>query len=105
MAQGISDTSTQYSLMFGLSKSYKDKITLEDSKGNEMISYSPEKTYQSIVVSTPKITKNSTYTLKINNEDITNITVTSINTTTGTSFQIGGPRGKNPNQNPPKTKR
>ncbi len=86
MAQSPSSSSTQNSLTFYLSSTYNaKKITLEDEDGNEIISYTPQKSYELVIISSQKIREGETYTLKINNTKVTTLTVTSTVTTNGKS--------------------
>lgn len=86
MAQNISSSSKQNSLMFYLSKTYDNKkIIIEDSKGNEIINYTPAKKYQLIVVSSSKIKKDETYILKIDDQEIEKLKASSTNTSNSTS--------------------
>lgn len=92
MAQGVSSSSSQYSLMFNISN-YDGKITLEDSNEKEILSYSPSKEYSSIVLSNNKIKKDETYTLKIDGEEVASLKAEQINSTYGSSQ--GGMHGGN----------
>lgn len=99
MAQGISNTSTQYGVLINLNTTYqKDtKVTITDSNGKEIISYTPSKSFQSVVVSTPELKENTTYKVLINNEEYTSFTTSSINTTVGSGMMNGNmmPGGNN----------
>lgn len=48
-----------------------DKLLLKDSDGNELVSFSPSKSYSSVVVSCPEIKEGNTYTLTANGSDLT----------------------------------
>lgn len=65
MAQATSDSSTQNTIsMIYTSKQQAGTIVhLEDSEGNDIITIAPNKDYQSIVISSPEIQKDKTYTL------------------------------------------
>lgn len=95
MAQGFSDSSTQYSILYSLSNSHSagDKITLSDSSGNEIISYTPTKQYNSVVITTPKLEKDKTYKLTAGSESA-DITMSSIVYSNGGSGGMGGFGGK-----------
>ncbi len=75
MAQGFSESSSQCSILYNLSSNHSagDKITLADSSGNELVSFTPTKQYNSVVITTPKLTKDGTYKLTAGSEsaDIT----------------------------------
>ncbi len=65
MAQATSDSSTQNTIsMIYTSKQQAGTIVhLEDSDGKDIITIAPNKDYQSIVISSPEIQKDKTYTL------------------------------------------
>lgn len=88
MAQGFSETSSQYSLLYNFTtvSSEGTKVTLTDKNGKEVISYTPNKEYQSVVISSPDLQKDETYTLT-SGEQTAEITLTSIVTSNG---QMGG---------------
>lgn len=66
MAQNISSNSTQYGILVNFSKSYSagTMISILDSDGNNILTFAPTKTFQSICVSTSSFTKGTTYTFK-----------------------------------------
>lgn len=103
MVQGISSNSTQYNATIIFTSSYTNKkITITDENENTILEYTPTKTYQAITVSSSKLKKGTTYTIKIDNETYTSFTVSSISTTVGTSNRMnnGGNmpgNGENPN--------
>ncbi|MCH5315561.1 MAG: carbohydrate-binding domain-containing protein [Eubacterium sp.] len=68
MAQNFGENSTQGSILYNSTKYGKEKITLKDKKGNEILSFTPENSYNSVVVSTPEIEKGETYILEMNGE-------------------------------------
>lgn len=97
MAQGFSDSSIQCSILYNFSSSHSagDKITLSDSSGNEIISYTPTKQYSSVVITTSKITKDGTYKLDAGSEstDITMSSTVYSNGGSGGGFGGGGKGG------------
>ncbi len=84
MAQGFSDTSTQYSILYNLTSvsTAGTEVTLKDSSGKVVASFTPAKDYQSIVISLPELTKNATYTLT-SGEQTADITLSSVVTSNG----------------------
>jgi len=94
MAQGFSDTSTQYSLLNNLTTESKagTEIKLTDKDGNVVASFTPNKLYQSVVISTPVLTKDETYTLTCGDQ-ATEITLSSVVTSNGQQG-MGGPGGR-----------
>lgn len=67
MAQGFSESSSQPSFMYTLDSTAKagDSIAVTDSSGEVIISFMPSKQYNSIVVSSPKLSLGSSYTVTI----------------------------------------
>jgi len=84
MAQAFSDSSTQYSLLYNLTStcSAGTEIVLTDSDGNVIASYTPDKEYQSVVISTPDMTNDATYTLTCGSQTA-DITLSSVVTSNG----------------------
>ena len=101
MAQGFSDSSSQYSLLYNLTTSCEagTEVKLTDQDGNVVISYTPNKEYQSVVISTPNLAKDKTYTLTCADQtaEITLSTVVTSNGEQGMGGQGGrsGQPGKN----------
>lgn len=73
MAMNFGSESTQCSILYELSGSAASgtTITLTDSDGNEIVSYTPDKAFQSIVISSPDIESDGTYTLTVGTETYT----------------------------------
>lgn len=93
MAQLFSDSSTQYSLLYGFdsTQSAGTKITLKDSSGNEVASVTSAKTFGAVLISSSKLTEGGTYTLYAGDTKVADITLDSANTTAGTvSGGMGG---------------
>lgn len=67
------------------------EITLNDSTGKELISYTSAKSFSSVVISTPEIKQGETYTLKVSNSEIS-ITMDELNYV-DSSAGMGGPGG------------
>ncbi len=65
MAQGLSNSSTQNSVMINFSKNINtdELISIFDSNGTEVITYKANKRYQNLVISTPNLKLNETYTI------------------------------------------
>lgn len=61
MAQNM-NSGTQGSILYCTS-STKNTITLKDSSGNTLFTYTPTKSYSSVVISTPDLVKGNKYTL------------------------------------------
>lgn len=65
MAQAPSETSAQYSIIMNYPSMQQagTLVTLKDSKGNTVVTFKPEKEYQSVVVCSPDLKKGSSYTI------------------------------------------
>ena len=63
MAQNFGADSTQGSILLSFGQSTTEPITLQDSDGTVLASYTPPKAYDSVVVSAPGLTTGSTYTV------------------------------------------
>lgn len=65
MAETPSDSSTQYSLAIGFEQkqSADSLICVQDENGNNIIVYSPSKEYSSVIISTPEIVQNKSYSV------------------------------------------
>ena len=74
-----STSSTQNSIciVFSSTPSANTEFTLKDSDGNTIVSYTPSKQYASIIVSTPEIATNASYTAYTGDLKAGTITVTS----------------------------
>lgn len=72
MAQNFGDSSTQGVMLVNISMSNSTgDIILKDSDGNEIISYTPSRSYNSVIISCPEIESGKTYTLTANGTDTT----------------------------------
>lgn len=94
--------SAQYSLVYsGSNISAGTTLTLKDSSGNTVVSFTTAKSSSSVVISAPEITAGTTYTLYAGNSALATFSVTSKVTSVGTSsgggqFGPGGNGGFNP---------
>lgn len=91
MAQGIGNNSTQCGMLVYLFNTYSSgtSISIRDTSNNEIISYTSVKSFSSIVFSSNKLIKNSTYNIYINNSLYGYVTIDSINTISGNSSNMG----------------
>lgn len=71
MAQNFGASSTQGSILVNAQSSTTDPVVLKDESGKEILSFTPEKTYNSVVVSCPEIEKGKTYTISMCGTDTT----------------------------------
>lgn len=63
MAQNFGSSSTQGSIMVTFSQYTTGTVTLKDSSGNVIASFTPENTYNNVVVSSPSLVLGGTYTV------------------------------------------
>lgn len=61
MAQNVSNSSTQCGALIFFSSATTNLIRIEDEAGNAVLTFKPEKNYQSLVISSPSLLKGSTY--------------------------------------------
>ncbi|MHB8127952.1 MAG: carbohydrate-binding domain-containing protein [Mobilitalea sp.] len=100
MAQGFADTSSQYSLLYNLTTESEagTEIKLTDQEGNLVASYTPSKQYQSVVISTPELKKDATYTFTCGDQTA-EITLSSVVTSNGQQgMNFPGGRGGKPDR-------
>lgn len=90
MAQNFGSSSTQGSILSNTATNTSGEVVLKDSNGNVLVSFTPTREYNSVVVSTPDVKKGSTYTL-ITGDSSTTIEMSDI--IYGESTQGGAPSG------------
>lgn len=97
MAQNFGDTSTQGVMLVNTAMSSSTgEIILKDSDGDKLISYTPSRAYNSVIVSCPEIEKGKTYTLTANGTDTT-VEMTSLVYGESNTMGMGGnPMGGGP---------
>jgi len=69
------------------------EITLKDASGEELLSYTPDKNYQYIMISSPLLEKDSKYTLYSGQNNLYTFTVTNTVNANTTLQTTGGPGG------------
>lgn len=91
MAQGMGSNSTQCSMLVNLSETIAagSVISLKDSSGNVLISWTSPKQFSSVVISTAELAQGSTYTL-VTGDTQTEVTLSSVATTSGKAGFGGG---------------
>ncbi len=90
MAQNFGSNSTQGSIMVNTSSAdTSGDVTLKDSSGKTLLTFSPSKTYNSVVISTPDIQKGNTYTVNANGTD-TQVEMTDIIYGSSNGMGMGG---------------
>lgn len=77
MAMNFTNGSTQGCILLNFNSSTSDKAVLTDSSGNVLVEFTPEKSYNSIVVSCPEITTGNSYTLRAGSQSST-VTMSSL---------------------------
>ena len=93
MAENFGNASTQGSILVNLSGSAGQTITLKDSDGNVLVSYTPTKSYGCVVISAPGIVQGGTYTVTAGSGSTT-VTMTSL--IYGGMGGMGGMGGQQP---------
>lgn len=63
MAQNFGNGSTQGSILLSYPTASSETVTLKDSEGNMLLTYTPEKAYSCVLISCPSITAGDTYTV------------------------------------------
>jgi hypothetical protein len=109
MEQTTSEESTQNSIIMTYTETQKTGtvVNLEDNKGNSVGTFTPKKDYQSVVVSSPELVKDETYTLYSGETKVVEFTIASSITwlnedgvTTSKSSNQGGPGNQGGQGNP-----
>lgn len=95
MAQGVSNSSSIYNVLIHFTSNYgdSDTITITNSNNQEIISYHSAKSYSSLVVASPELKNENTYTIKVNGDEYQTFTISSITTNVGTMGMMGGMKG------------
>lgn len=71
MAENFGSDSTQGTMLVNVNTRQENKeITVKDSDGKTIISWTPDKSYNSVVISTPDIVKSNTYTVALGSETV-----------------------------------
>ena len=96
MAQTFGTSSTQYSMMVTLDSAVSagTTVTLTDSSGNTVLSFTPEKQFQNVILSSPELAE-GTYTLTVGSNS-QEVTISSVTTTIGSAGNGGGMMGGMP---------
>lgn len=63
MAQNFTSSSTQGAMLVSISGDENDTITLSDSSGQELLQWTADKAFSSVVISCPEICQGETYTV------------------------------------------
>ncbi len=86
MAQCVSSNSTIYNLFINFSSNYgkDDKVVIVDANNKEILSYQSNKSFSSLVLASPLLTKGD-YKIFINGDQYETFTISSITTQIGSS--------------------
>lgn len=68
MAQNFGENSTQGSMLVNCQSGQSGTVTLVDSTGKELVSFTSEKQFSSVIISSPELKTGETYTLTMGNE-------------------------------------
>lgn len=103
MAQNVSDSSTQGSVIVYLSERYDGgkKVSLTDDSGNELLSFTPAKSFNCIQFSSSDIVTGGTYKILIDGTEVESFTADTTVSSAGTATNTmgggqGGPGGQMP---------
>lgn len=100
MAQNFGTASTQGSILLNFSTGSKSAVTLTDAQGNVLVSYTPSKTYNSVVISCPGLVQGGTYTVSACGQN-SSVTLSSLIYGSGMGGGGGQPGGNQPGGNRP----
>ncbi len=101
MAENFGSDSTQGVMLVNVNTRQENKeITVKDSDGKTIISWTPDKSYNSVVISTPSIVKGNTYTVSLGSET-TDVAMDSNVYGEGTGGTPGGNPGDAGGMTPP----
>ena len=97
MEEGFGDSSTQYSVLhdLGSTVSANEKLTITDSDGKKILSFTPTKTWQSVVFTSADLKEGETYTITAGSQSET-VTIDGIVTSNSTGMSFGGGHGGGP---------
>ena len=94
MEEGFGDSSTQYSVLhdLGSTVSANEKLTITDSDGKEILSFTPTKTWQSVVFTSADLKEGETYTITAGSQSET-VTIDGIVTSNSKGMSFGRGHG------------
>lgn len=94
MEEGFGNNSTQYSVLhdLGSTVSANEKLTITDSDGKEILSFTPTKTWQSVVFTSADLKKGETYTITAGSQSET-VTIDGIVTSNSKGMSFGRGHG------------
>ena len=101
MVERPSSNSTQYYLDINLSERTTGTISIYNSDNQMIFSFTPEKDYQSVILSSYKFIKGETYYVELGTLNY-EVTINSIGTALGTNSSGNNNQGYNPNGRPPR---
>ena len=81
MTTSISNNSKQYNVLIYFDNTITGEVKILNN--DEMISYNSNKKYSSLIISSPELVKNTTYTIEVNNDKYKTFTISSITTNVG----------------------
>lgn len=92
MAQEISSNSEEFavSVYFTSNQSANTKVTITDSQGNEILSYTSTKSFSHVILSSDKLKKSEKYKLNVNGDLYEEFTMSSTITTIGNKTSGNG---------------
>lgn len=94
MWQNPSNSSEQYTIVFETSGKANDKIELKDANGNVIASYTANRAYGIICISTEDLKQGESYSLYVNDAEVGTQELTSIVTSNGSALGAFGSKGR-----------
>ncbi len=92
MAQTFDETSTQASISYTFTSAQQagTTISLKDASGNVIANYTPDKTFQNVIISAPGLTTGQSYSLYTGSTLVETITLSGVVTTIGSGNNMAG---------------
>ncbi|MEA4915428.1 MAG: carbohydrate-binding domain-containing protein [Christensenella sp.] len=102
MAQTFDETSTQASISYTFTSAQQagTTISLKDASGNVIATYTPDKTFQNVIISAPGLTTGQSYSLYTGSTLVETIALSGVVTTIGSGNMAGGMNGSFGGQRP-----
>lgn len=92
MAQGFGSDSTQGTILYGLTAAQTGGISLTDSTGKALVTWTPQTQYGLVIISTPELAQGQTYTLTTAGTS-QQVQMDTLHFSSGASGGMGGGRG------------
>ncbi len=90
MAPSASSSQNSVTIFFSATQPAGTQIRIENSAGEELISFTPTREFQSLAFSSAKLAQGATYNVYLNGSQYTNFTISSVVTQVGSGGGFGG---------------